>query len=133
MSSTPGSTQVRIESLRAHRDARGALFEPLDDRGLAAQKNVHVVLTAPGEVRGNHCHRNSSETTTVVGPCLVRLKDPAGARDVEVPDGEVWRFTIPPGIVHAFRNTGTQVMTMVSFNTHVHDPKNSDTLRELIL
>ena len=125
--------EVRIETLRAFRDVRGALFEPLDDRGLAAQKNVHVVLTAPGEVRGNHCHQNSSETTTVVGPCLVRLKGPAGVRDVEVPEGEVWRFTIPPGIVHAYRNTGTQVMTMVSFNTHVHDPKNSDTLRELIL
>ena len=124
---------MRIETLRAFHDARGTLFEPLDDRGLAAQKNVHVVLTAPGEVRGNHCHRNSSETTTVVGPCRVRLKGPAGVRDVEVPDGEVWRFTIPPGIAHAYRNTGTQFMTMVSFNTHVHDPKNSDTLRELIL
>ena len=124
---------VRIETLKAFRDARGALFEPLDDRGLMAQKNVHVVLTAPGEVRGNHRHQLSSETTTVVGPCLVRLKGSAGLRDIKVPDGEVMRFTIPPGIAHAYRNTGNQIMTMVSFSTQLHDPANSDTLREVIL
>jgi dTDP-4-dehydrorhamnose 3,5-epimerase-like enzyme len=129
----PGAIDVRIETLPAFRDARGALFEPLDERGLAAQKNVHVVLTAPGEVRGNHRHQHSSETTTVVGPCLVRLKGPTGSCDVEVPDGAVWRFTIPPGIAHAYRNTGSQVMTMVSFNTHVHEPGGGDTLREPIL
>jgi quercetin dioxygenase-like cupin family protein len=84
-------------------------------------------------VRGNHRHQHSTETTTVVGPCLVRLKEPGGLRDVAVPAGQVWRFTIPPGIAHAYRNTGTQVMTMVSFSTQVHDETISDTLREVIL
>jgi dTDP-4-dehydrorhamnose 3,5-epimerase-like enzyme len=124
---------VVIETLKAFRDARGTLFEPLDESGLARQKNVHVVLSLPGEVRGNHSHQHSTETTTVVGPCLVRLKEPGGLRDVAVPAGEVWRFTIPPGIAHAVRNTGNQVMTMVSFNTHVHDGASGDTLREVIL
>ena len=44
-------------------------------RNCAAQKNVHVVLTQPNEVRGNHVHRTAVETTSVVGPCLVRLKE----------------------------------------------------------
>jgi dTDP-4-dehydrorhamnose 3,5-epimerase-like enzyme len=126
-------TEVVIETLKAFRDPRGMLFEPLDEPGLARQKNVHVVLSLPGEVRGNHRHQHSTETTTVVGPCLVRLKEPGGLRDVAVPAGQVWRFTIPPGIAHAYRNTGTQVMTMVSFSTHVHDESISDTLREVIL
>jgi dTDP-4-dehydrorhamnose 3,5-epimerase-like enzyme len=124
---------VVIEILKAFRDARGTLFEPLDEPGLARQKNVHVVLSLPGEVRGNHRHRYATETTTLVGPCLVRLKEPDGLRDVHVPAGEVWRITIPPGIAHAFRNTGDQVMTMVSFSTQVHDPVISDTLRDAIL
>jgi dTDP-4-dehydrorhamnose 3,5-epimerase-like enzyme len=124
---------VVIEILKAFRDARGTLFEPLDEPGLARQKNVHVVLSLPGEVRGNHRHRYPTETTTLVGPCLVRLKEPDGLRDVHVPAGEVWRITIPPGIAHAFRNTGDQVMTMVSFSTQVHDPVISDTLRDAIL
>ena len=124
---------VRIEVLVTFRDARGNLFEPLDDRGLSAQKNVHVVLTQPGKVRGNHSHQRSTETTTVVGLCLVRLKGPGGVRDVPVPADEVWRFTIPPGIAHAYRGAGNQRMTMVSFSTQLHEAGNSDTLREVIL
>jgi dTDP-4-dehydrorhamnose 3,5-epimerase-like enzyme len=122
-----------IESVSTHRDARGGVFEPLNDAELAQQKNVHVVLTRPNEVRGNHVHQSAIETTTVVGPCLVRLKEGEGIRDVEVPAGEIWRFTIPPGVVHAFRNTGDEVMVLVSFSTRVHDPAGSDTVREQIL
>jgi dTDP-4-dehydrorhamnose 3,5-epimerase-like enzyme len=122
-----------IEPVKTHRDPRGALFEPLSDAELLEQKNVHVVLTQPNEVRGNHWHLTATETTSVVGPCLVRLKDAAGIRDVEVPAGEIWRFIIPPGVVHAYRNTGDGVMVLVSFSTNLHDPTGTDTLRETIL
>lgn len=126
-------TEVIIETLHAFRDARGCLFEPLDAQGLARQKNVHVVQSLPGEVRGNHSHQLSTETTTVVGPCLVRFKNAGKIRDVLVPEDEVWRFTIPPGVIHAYRNTGGRIMTMVSFSTQLHDTGGSDTLRETIL
>jgi dTDP-4-dehydrorhamnose 3,5-epimerase-like enzyme len=124
---------VIIEPVKTHRDPRGALFEPLSDAELGGQKNVHVVLTQPGETRGNHMHLTATETTSVVGPCLIRLKEPAGLRDVEVPAGEIWRLTIPPGVVHAYRNTGIGVMVLVSFSTNLHDPAGADTLRETIL
>ena len=122
-----------IETVKTHRDPRGGVFEPLSDAQLAQQKNVHVVLTLPDEVRGNHVHQAATETATVVGPCLVRLKEAGGIRDVQVPAGETWRFTIPPRVVHAFRNTGDEVMVLVSFSTRVHDPAGGDTLREQIL
>jgi dTDP-4-dehydrorhamnose 3,5-epimerase-like enzyme len=122
-----------VESVKTHRDARGGVFEPLNDAELARQKNVHVVLTRPNEVRGNHVHQIAIETTTVVGPCLVRLKEAGGIRNVDVPAGEIWRFTIPPGVVHAFRNTGDEVMVLISFSTRPHDPGDSDTVREQIL
>ena len=122
-----------IESVKMHRDPRGVLFEPLSDAELAAQKNVHVVLTQPNEVRGNHVHLMAVETTSVVGPCLVRLKETEVIRDVEVPAGEIWRFTIPPGVVHAYRNTGDTVMILVSFSTNLHDPTGAYTRREVIL
>ena len=54
-------------------------------------------------------------------------------RDIEVPAGEIWRFTIPPGVVHAYRNTGSMPMVMVSFCSLPHDPAGSDTVREQIL
>jgi dTDP-4-dehydrorhamnose 3,5-epimerase-like enzyme len=122
-----------VEPLAAFHDARGSLFEPLNESELGRQRNVHVVLTAPDGVRGNHVHRHSTEITAVVGPCLVRLKEADVLRDVHVPAGETWRFTIPPGVVHAYRNTGTQAMVLVSFNTSPHDPANPDTVRETIL
>jgi dTDP-4-dehydrorhamnose 3,5-epimerase-like enzyme len=125
--------RVRIETINTHRDARGSLFEPLNDAELAAQKNVHVVLTEPAGVRGNHVHATAVEMSTVVGPCLVRLKEAGDVRDVEVPAGETWRFTIPPGVVHAYRNTGDSVMVLVSFSSNVHDPVGADTRREQIL
>ena len=127
------SARVLVQSVKTHRDSRGSLFEPLTDEELAVQRNVHVVLTQPDEVRGNHVHRTAVETTSVVGPCLIRLKEAGAIRDLEVPEGETWRLTIPPGVVHAFRNTGKSVMVLVSFSTNLHDPAGSDTVREQIL
>lgn len=124
---------VQISTVKTHRDVRGALFEPLDDAELRAQQNVHVVLTQPNEIRGNHLHRSGLETTSVVGPCQVRLKEGDTLRDVHVPDGEIWRFVIPPGVVHAYRNTGSGVMVLVSFSTNLHDPTGADTVRVVIL
>jgi quercetin dioxygenase-like cupin family protein len=92
-----------------------------------------VVLTQPNEVRGNHWHLTAVETTTVVGPCLVRLKEQGEIRDIHVPEGELLRLTIPPGVVHAYRNTGDKAMVMVSFSTKLHDPEGADTQREQIL
>jgi UDP-2-acetamido-2,6-beta-L-arabino-hexul-4-ose reductase len=73
------------------------------------------------------------EITSVVGPCLVRLKEDGAIRDLEVPAGETWRLTIPPGVVHAFRNTGNTTMVLVSFSTVLHDPAGADTVRDQIL
>ena len=129
----PTASRVIVQAVKTHRDARGSLFEPLTDAELAAQKNVHVVLTQPNEVRGNHSHRTAVESTSLIGPCLVRLKESGTIRDLEVPAGEVWRLTIPPGVVHAFKNTGESAMVLVCFSTNLHDPEGSDTLREQIL
>jgi len=126
-------SRVVIQSVKTHQDARGSLFEPLTDAELSAQRNVHVVLTQPNEVRGNHVHRTAVETTSVVGPCQIRLKEAGEVRDIQVPAGEVWRLTIPPGVVHAYRNTGTGPMVLISFSTNLHDPAGSDTVREQIL
>ena len=125
--------RATLQSVKTFRDPRGTLFEPLTDDELHAQKNVHVVLTQPNEVRGNHSHKTAVETTTVVGPCLIRLKEEGEVRDIHVGDGELLRLTIPPGVVHAFRNTGNSAMVMVSFSTNLHDPKGADTEREQIL
>jgi mannose-6-phosphate isomerase-like protein (cupin superfamily) len=71
--------------------------------------------------------------TTLVGPCQIRLKTQGLIRDLEVPAGEVWRLTIPPGVVHAFRNTGSAPMVLVSFSTEPHEVSAARTVRAQIL
>lgn len=126
-------TRTRIETIRTLRDARGALFEPLDAAGLAAQRNTHVVLTEPGCIRGNHYHPVGTEVSVIAGPAFIRLKEDGVLHDLHVPAGETWRLTIPPGVVHAFRNPGPSTMLLVAFNTEEHDPARPDAVREEIL
>ena len=122
---------VVIERLRRAADQRGYVYEPLDDMQLHDQRNVHVVFTQPGAIRGNHFHTKGTEITTVCGPARVRIKQDGAIATHDVPEGETWRFTLPPGVVHAFENIGTGVL--VSFNTLPHDPANPNTVRDVIL
>jgi dTDP-4-dehydrorhamnose 3,5-epimerase-like enzyme len=69
------TVRVRIEPVIVHQDSRGSVFEPLDPERLPSQRNVHVVVTEPGRVRGNHYHIRGTEALTVQGPALVRIRD----------------------------------------------------------
>lgn len=124
---------VEIEVMKVHQDARGFLYEPLNAAQMAEYRNVHVVLTQPGAIRGNHRHVEGVEITTISGPALVRYRVDGELRDVQVPAGEVWRFRFQPGVAHAFRNDGAGPMILVSFNTLEHDPNKPDAVREVLL
>ena len=124
---------VEIVKLKVHADSRGAVFEPREPQLLAGWRNVHAVISEPGAVRGNHAHLRGTEISAVVGPALVRYREAGSTHDAEVPAGEVWRFRFPPGVAHAFRNTGARPFVLVSFNTEEHDPAVPDVERvELI-
>lgn len=129
----PEASTVRIDVLASHRDARGYVFEPLSGAELQAYRNVHVVVSEPGAIRGNHFHVRGTEITTVAGPTLVRFREAGMLRDVEVPAGEVWRFRFPAGVPHAFRNTGHSASILASFNTEAHDRAAPDAVREVLL
>jgi UDP-2-acetamido-2,6-beta-L-arabino-hexul-4-ose reductase len=64
--------KARFERLAVRSGARGFVFEPAQAAELAVQQNVHVVISEPGAVRGNHFHRRGSEICTAIGPALVR-------------------------------------------------------------
>jgi len=128
---TPGN--VRIDVLRVASDARGYVFEPMDAAGLNGQfRNVHVVYTVPGVARGNHFHPKGTEISAVAGPAVVRYRQQGAAREVRVPVGEVWQFTFPPGVSHAFLNDGAQPTVLAAFNTELHDPAAPDAVRDVL-
>lgn len=123
------------ETLKCFADARGLVVEPLGPAELPHQRNAHLVLTAPGGVRGNHYHRLGTEVFVLIGPGLVRLRDGEAAevRDVRVAPGEVVRFFIPPGVAHAIQNTGEQSLVLIAFSTQAHDPQAPDVVRDVLI
>jgi dTDP-4-dehydrorhamnose 3,5-epimerase-like enzyme len=125
--------QTTIEILRQARDSRGVVFEPLDAAQLELQRNVHVVLTRPGGIRGNHRHLQTTEILTAVGPALVRVREGGIVREILVPSEATYRFTIPPGIAHAVLNTGTSTGLIISFSTQPHDPGKGDTVADRLI
>lgn len=127
------STSIQIERISFPTDARGLVLEPIGPDDLPRQRNVHLVLSEPGAIRGNHYHERGTEITAAFGPTLFRYRDGAEIRDVHIPEGEAYRFTIPPGFAHAFQNTGTATSILIGFNTEAHDPKAPDVVREVLI
>lgn len=127
------TSRVVVDILRRAGDARGQVFEPLDAAGLAGQRNMHVVTTQPGHIRGNHFHTRGTEVTAVIGPARVRYREGAEIVTVDIPADEAWRFVFPPGVTHAFQNIGEATLLIVSFNSLPHDPQHPDTTRDAIL
>lgn len=124
---------LKIDSLSVHSDARWVVFEPLEMEMIAAQRNTHVVISNPGVIRGNHCHLKGTEIIAVMGPALVRFRENDEAQNIEVPVNKVYRFTFPPKVPHAIKNTGGRANILVAFNTCEHDPENPDTVQEMLI
>lgn len=120
---------VEITPLDQFRDERGAAYEPLGPDALPEQRNVHVVTTHPGHIRGNHVHARDTEVLTVRGPALVRYRENGTDHDVEVGDGEAVAFRFPPGVAHAIKNTGSATNVIVAFKDHPYDRENPDVER----
>ncbi len=119
-----------MDRIPLRRDARGLLFEPMAEDELAAMRNVHVVLTHPGHVRGNHYHERATEWMTVLGPARVRARRAGDIEETRVPAGEAWRFTFDPTVSHAVVFEGSEVGVLVSFSDAAHDPADPDTVRD---
>lgn len=114
-------------------DERGVLFEPLSAEEIANYKNVHIVISNPGVVRGNHYHRKGKETLAVTGPSVVRYRLNGKNVDVTVPENRVYRFTFPPLVAHAIKNIGSRPNLLIAFNTMEHDQGHPDTVVEELL
>jgi dTDP-4-dehydrorhamnose 3,5-epimerase-like enzyme len=127
------NAEMTVENISVFSDARGWVIEPLDETLLAGKRNVHVVLSEPGAIRGNHYHERTAEIMVIVGPALVRVRENGATRDLLIPDRQAMRFTIPPGVPHAIQNTGTRPMVLVSFASLPHDRAHPDTVPVVLI
>ena len=125
--------RITVEPLGFSTDVRGLVLEPIGPADLPLQRNVHLTLTEPGCVRGNHYHERGTEVAVVIGPALARYRHEGEVRDLDIGEGQAYRFTIPPGVSHAFQNTGTAPMVLIGFNTLAHDPALPDVVRDVLI
>ena len=124
---------MRLEPTDTRADQRGWVCTPIDEAALPAQRNSHVVLTLPGYMRGNHFHRHGTETMLVLGPALVRVREAGTVRENLVAAGEVVRCVFPPGVSHAYQNTGPAPAIIVCFNTETFDRNAPDQVKDVLI
>ena len=122
-----------VDDLNVHPDRRGYVFEPIEKDSIRVQRNMHVVISEPGAIRGNHYHRSGTETIAVKGEALVRIRENNNLYDIKVPGLKVYRFIIPPKVSHAVKNIGDQVNILVAFNTEEHDPQRPDLVHDILI
>jgi dTDP-4-dehydrorhamnose 3,5-epimerase-like enzyme len=122
-----------IEELECHIDARGFVMEPMNPDQMPAQRNIHVAVTEPGAVRGNHYHERGTEIMVIAGPALVRVREDVRTRDVFVPPGKVFRFTFQPYVSHAMQNTGDKPLLIIACNSEVFDRAKPDVVRDVLI
>jgi len=109
----------KCKDLSALVEPRGWSVEPVSSALLESGrvKNVHLVSIEPGTVRGNHVHDRQVESVMVFGGrCLVAAEDASGNREeMTVEPNQFILFGIPPGVAHAFKNIGKNVMYLLAF------------------
>ncbi len=126
-------SRIAIEPFQYPKDLRGFVMEPIGPDDLPRQQNVHVALTGPGHIRGNHYHLRGSEIAVVMGPALFRYREGGEVRELIVEEGQAYRIRIPAGISHAFKNPGQAPMLIVAFNTEAHDPADPGVVRDVLI
>jgi len=73
-----------------------------------------------------------TEVALVLGPALVRYSDANGIQDVQISNGNLYCFTFPPKVAHAFGALGPEPMLLVGFNTEIYDFEHTDALPDHI-
>jgi len=92
-------------------------------------KGMHVVSIYPGQVRGNHYHAHTNEYLFIfTGRGMFYWEEEGALKEREL-NGEPVLVVIPPGIRHAFRNTGDIPVYLLAVRDGEFDYGNPDIVR----
>ena len=124
----PDRRGFELHELPDRGDGRGAafFFDAATIEWLGHVAELHVVAIAPGKARGNHLHRERKEIVFVhyEGSVDVAWRDPGASEPGTVQFSGSGGFVarIAPGTLHAFRNSGTGFVEVVSLSNGHFDP-----------
>ncbi len=109
---------VIFRPLKAYSDERGWLVELFREDELPPENRpvmAYVSETLPGMIRGPHHHLEQSDCFAFIGPGEftlyfwdIRPDSPSWGRRMKVGlvDSDRQGVIVPPGVVHAYQNTG---------------------------
>ncbi|HET6179775.1 MAG TPA: hypothetical protein VFE61_22830 [Candidatus Sulfotelmatobacter sp.] len=125
------TAKVRILELDNRGDARGFSFtvpaEALTFVG--SMKDIHLALTKPGAIRGNHYHLRRREAILVQPGSRWSLhwdeEKGATAQHREFDGGSAVLVLIEPGASHAVRNDGAAELWLTAISSEAYDPAES--------
>lgn len=130
---------VHTKKLRVIPDERGSLMEILrnDDEFFEEFGQVYMTSAYPGVVKAWHYHRLQTDYLTCVhGMIKLALYD---ARDNSPTKGEIQEFfigernpmlvSIPPGVLHGFKDIGTEAALIVNTVTEPYNYAEPDEFR----
>ena len=121
-----------------HRDHRGMSFFPWQGR-LHEPGDLldtfHLVSIQPGHVRGNHLHPGHAEWLYPFhgDGILIWEKDPGQAQERLV-SGDSTLILVPPGIAHALKNPGPEILYLLAWREEVEGAATSEpeTVRHVV-
>ena len=134
------SIKIISLSVNFHQEPRGWSFAPFTDPELIRQIDVdwiafHTVSMEPGTIRGNHFHPQVTEWLLFCGgPILLAWQDPDSDRTekIRIEDNHTY-VIIPPGIKHAIKNLGDDILYLVAFRSPTPSSGEPEVLPSIII
>ena len=130
---------VHVKTLKTIADERGWLFEILrrDDNIFRDFGQVYLTAVYPGVVKAWHCHKQQTDSFTVVsGMAKLALAD---LREDSPTVGDINEFfigdqnrilvQIPPGVYHGLKGIGPHPALALNCPDHPYDHDNPDEIR----
>lgn len=106
-----------------HEDSRGFVFFPCRDQARRLQdlqRTFHLVSIEPGQARGHHLHPGYEEWLYPFHGRVVFLwEEPPGQVRERVLGGRRTLVRIPPGVGHAVRNPGSDIVYLLAWREPV--------------
>jgi len=123
--------KYKIKEIELHVDERGWLVEMLKRNELKEDiKQIYVATVKLGQVRGNHYHLKKKEWLFIVGGKVELYLEDLKTKEricLKVSSKKPKVITIFPKIAHAVKNSGKEIVYLVSAQNTIYNPKNPDT------
>ena len=125
---------LRIIPLERKADARGWFLKVLMRHQIEGERTfgeIYLSVAEPGQARGAHYHRRTTEWFCLVGgTAALSLCDTATneRRTVEMDALHPAVVVVPPGVAHAFRNAGPTPAMLLAYSDVPYDPADTDTI-----